>query len=142
MMSMRSQSKPAPMRSQMDLQPAKMRTSNLAPIEDKDEDVMLKKYIEGPSEGFMKRNGAGKKAVMITDWDMYRKRNQLKKKDKIFICKEYVSFKKALVKRGWHENKDYNSPIFHLKFTVKSKDIYKNQKGTTQAMKDGSEFVL
>lgn len=82
------------------------------------------------------------KKPMITDWDTYRKRNNLKKKDKIFICKEYYSFKKALIKRGWHENKDYNSPVFHLKFTVKSKDIYKNQRGTTHAMKDDSAFEL
>ena len=66
-----------------------------------------------------------KPAVMITDWDLYRKRNNLKRTDKIFICKEYYHFKKALKERGWFENKDYSSPIFHLKFTVKSKDIYK-----------------
>lgn len=90
-----------------------------------------KKYIEGPSADFMSRNSNKKKEPMITDWDVYRKRNGLKKRDKIFICKEYVSFKKALKERGWHENKDYNSPVFHLKFTVKSKDVYKNQKGTT-----------
>lgn len=44
---------------------------------------------------------------MITDWDLYRKRNNLTKKDKIFICKDYVPFKKALKNRGWHENKDF-----------------------------------
>jgi len=67
---------------------------------------------------------------MITDWDVYRKRNGLTKKDKIFICREYASFKKALKERGWHENKQFDSPIFHLKFTVKSRDIYKMQGGT------------
>ena len=81
--------------------------------------------IEGPSEGFMARNTKYNKAPMVTDWDVYRKRNDLLKKDRIFICKEYYHFKKALLARGWHENTDYNSPIFHLKFTVKSKDVFK-----------------
>jgi hypothetical protein len=65
-----------------------------------------------------------KPAPMITDWDLYRKRNNINKKTKIFICKEYRSFKKALIERGWHENTDTNSPIFHLKMTVKAKEIY------------------
>ena len=67
---------------------------------------------------------------MITDWNQYRKKHNLKKKDRIFICKEYFHFKKALLKRGWHENTDYERPISHLKFTVKAKDIYKMQGGT------------
>lgn len=47
------------------------------------------------------------------------------KKTKIFICKGYTSFKKALVDRGWHENQDANSPVFHLKFTIKRDSIFK-----------------
>lgn len=79
---------------------------------------------------------------MVTDWNVYRKRNDLTKKNKIFICKEYYHFKKALLARGWHENTTYESPIFHLKYTVKSKDIFKNQKGTAANMKGDSEFTL
>jgi hypothetical protein len=44
------------------------------------------------------------KPPMTTDWPQYRKRHGLKKTDKIFICKGYASFKKALIERGWHEN--------------------------------------
>lgn len=62
---------------------------------------------------------------MICDWDLYLKRHNLPQGTKIFICFEYLPFKKALIERGWHENKDYFSPIFHLKFTVKSSDIFK-----------------
>jgi len=58
------------------------------------------------------------------DWVMYRRRFGLDKKTKIFICKQYFSFKKALLERGWHENSDFNSPIFHLKFTIKRDSIY------------------
>ena len=90
------------------------------------EEQSPKKYIEGPSQEFLNRMNKHKKEIIITDWDLYRKRNNLKKSDKIFICREYVSFKKALKERGWHENKDYESPIFHLKFTVKSRDVFKN----------------
>ena len=77
----------------------------------------------------------------ITTWERYRKKNCLPKSTKIFICKEFYYFKKALFQRGWHENTDYDSPIFNLKFTVKSKDVYKNQKGTCQNMK-GCEWDL
>ena len=79
---------------------------------------------------------------MITDWDVYRKRHGLKKNTKIFICKEYYHFKKALLARDWVENTDYESPIFHMKFTVKAKDIYQMQKGTAQNMKGDSNFEL
>ena len=75
---------------------------------------------------FMNRVNKNKKDVMITDWEVYRKRHNLLKRDKIFICSKYPAFRKALLERGWHENKDYNSPIFHLKFTVKSRDVFKN----------------
>jgi len=74
---------------------------------------------------------------MITDWDVYRKRNELVKADRIFICRGYGSLKKALRKRGWYENEDFDSPIFHLKFTVRSKDVFKMQKGTNSNMKEG-----
>ena len=59
------------------------------------------------------------------DWILYRKKHCLDKKVKIFICWGYASFKKALLQRGWHENTDFNSNVFHLKFAVKKDDIYK-----------------
>jgi hypothetical protein len=63
--------------------------------------------IEGPSKAFLERlNKSMKSAPMITNWDLYRKRHNLNKKTRIFICKEYRSFKKALIERGWHENTD------------------------------------
>lgn len=58
------------------------------------------------------------------EWAMYRKRFGLDRKTKIFICKQYFSFKKALLERGWHENTDFNSPVFHLKFTIKRDSIF------------------
>ena len=60
-----------------------------------------------------------------TDWVVYRKRHNLDSKVKIFICKGYGSFKKALIERGWHENTEFNSHIFHLKFTVKRDSIFR-----------------
>ena len=54
--------------------------------------------------------------AQITDWDTYRKKHKLKKNDKIFICRGYRPFQKALLSRGWKQNNDVNSPIFHLKF--------------------------
>ena len=55
---------------------------------------------------------------------MYRKRHCLGKKTKIFICRGYGSFKKALFERGWHENTDVNSTVFHLKFMVRRDEIF------------------
>ena len=58
------------------------------------------------------------------EWTLYRKRHCLSKKTRIFICKGYGSFKKALFERGWHENTDFNSTVFHLKFVVKRDHIF------------------
>lgn len=58
------------------------------------------------------------------EWVQYRKQHGLDKNTKIFICKVYGSFKKALVERGWHENTDSNSNVFHLKFTVKRDSLF------------------
>lgn len=58
------------------------------------------------------------------EWILYKKKFGLQKKTKIFICQGYASFKKALIDRGWHENTDCNSNIFHLKFLVRRDDIF------------------
>lgn len=68
---------------------------------------------------------------------MYRRRFGLDKKTKIFICKQYFSFKKALLERGWHENPDFNSTVFHLKFTVKRDSIY----GTCVSQQNNENYV-
>ena len=60
-----------------------------------------------------------------TNWISYRKKHRLEKGTKIFICPEYFHFKKALLKRGWHENKDRNSEVFDLKFLIKRSELYK-----------------
>ena len=56
---------------------------------------------------------------------MYRKKHGIDKKTKIFIIKGYGSLKKALLERGWNENIDANSRIFHLKFAVKKESLFK-----------------
>ena len=48
-------------------------------------------------------------------------------KTKIFICDGFWHFKKALLDRGWIENLDFNSPVFHLKFTVERDHIFKHR---------------
>ena len=60
-----------------------------------------------------------------TEWILFRRKHNLDKKERIFICKGYTSFKKALLERGWIENTDYNSHVFHLKFTVKRDHIFR-----------------
>ena len=79
------------------------------------------------------QNGTGPPNVHVTntdvqnsiEWTLYRKKHNLSKKTKIFVCKGYYSFKKALMERGWHENTDFHSTIFHLKFTVKRDSLFK-----------------
>lgn len=59
-----------------------------------------------------------------TDVAMWRKRNRLEKKTRIFkMIGNYHSIKKALYERGWVENKDKSSPCFDLLWTLKQRDI-------------------
>jgi tubulin monoglycylase TTLL3/8 len=60
-------------------------------------------------------------------WMDYRKKHKLDKKTKIFVCQQYSHFKKALLARGWHENKSRKSEVFDLKMMVKREDIYKDE---------------
>lgn len=63
-------------------------------------------------ENFLKRNVQKKKVTTtITDFDVWKKRNKVDKKTKVFICQGgYNGIRKALTERGWVENKDANSP--------------------------------
>jgi tubulin monoglycylase TTLL3/8 len=59
-----------------------------------------------------------------TDATMWRKRNRLEKKTRIFkMIGNYHSIKKALYERGWVENKDKTSPCFDLLWTLRQRDI-------------------
>ena len=62
---------------------------------------------------------------MALEWHLYRRKHNLDKSVKIFICKGYVSLKRELIRRGWHENTSMHSSIFHLKFVVKKEDLFK-----------------
>ena len=63
--------------------------------------------------------------MQITDMKEWRKRNRVEKGQKVFIIKgPYNDVRKALLHRGWFENKDVESPCFDLKWCLKMKDIY------------------
>ena len=59
--------------------------------------------------------------VNVDDW---LKKNRLDAEAKVFVVSAgYPDIKKALERRGWIENPDYDSSCFHLKFSLKAKDI-------------------
>lgn len=59
-----------------------------------------------------------------TDVGVWRKRNRLTHKTKIFkMFGNYTTIKKTLYEKGWVENKDKNSPCFDLLWTLKQRDI-------------------
>ena len=61
---------------------------------------------------------------MITDIDLWKKRNKVEEEKRIFIIMGgYGDIRRALKKRGWVENKEKESPCFDLKWTLKGKDI-------------------
>jgi len=60
----------------------------------------------------------------ITNVDDWLKKNRLDAKTKVFIITcGYECISEALKKRGWVKNPGYNSPCFHLKFTLKGSHI-------------------
>lgn len=91
--------------------------------EDKDKDT--KKLEPHDFENFLKRNLQKKKVfVNITDFDYWKKKHKLEAKEKVFILTGgYAPIRKALLKRGWFENKDPNSPCFDLKWTLRARDV-------------------
>ena len=87
---------------------------------------------EGEVQNSSKKKGKGKnlpktiKRVFpnCIDVTMWRKRNRLEKKTRIFkMIGNYHSIKKALYERGWVENMDKSSPCFDLLWTLKQRDI-------------------
>lgn len=60
----------------------------------------------------------------VTDVDTWLKRNKLAPDTKVFIISNgYNSIKNALLKRNWVENPNNESSCFHLKYTLKTKDL-------------------
>ena len=55
----------------------------------------------------------------------WKKKNRVEDKQKVFIIDKggYRDVRKALIRRGWVENKDTESPCFDLKWSLKIKDI-------------------
>ena len=55
------------------------------------------------------------------DFGEFRKKHKLSPDVKIFIVVGgYGTLRRALVERGWFENKDRNSPVFDLKFAIRN----------------------
>lgn len=67
--------------------------------------------------------------------------NVLQKDTKIFICIAYHFIKKALIKRGWHENPDVDSPIFDLKVALNCGKILKSIKKPHQIVNHFSNQI-
>jgi hypothetical protein len=65
---------------------------------------------------------------IITDFDLWKKKHKLTPEDRVFIISGgYPILRKALLSRGWYENKEKDSPCFDLKWSLKCKDIdFKN----------------
>ena len=62
--------------------------------------------------------------IQITDYKEWCKRNKVGKGQRVFIIKgPYNDVRKALLNRGWFENKDVESPVFDFKWCLKMKDI-------------------
>lgn len=60
----------------------------------------------------------------ITDVSQWLKKNRLDPGTKVFIVSPaYPDIKNALLDRGWIENADYDSVCYHLKYSLKGKDI-------------------
>lgn len=70
--------------------------------------------------------------IYTHNWIQYLKENELTKADRIFQCdSRYEALIEALEERDWHHNESMRSEVFHIKFCVSTKHIFRNQKGTT-----------
>lgn len=66
----------------------------------------------------------GKNYSHITDVNVWLKKKGLNPNTKVYIVSPaYPDIKAALDHRGWIENPDYDSNCFHLKFSLKGRDI-------------------
>lgn len=60
----------------------------------------------------------------VSDVDTWLKRNKLDPKTKVFIISPgYNSIKNALTRRGWVENPHFTSTCFHLKYSLRTRDV-------------------
>ena len=80
------------------------------------------------SQDFIQRNlniiKKNPNIITITDMQTWKKKNKIDEKSKIFIITGgYVDIRRALLKRGWIENKEKESPCFDLKWALKIKEI-------------------
>ena len=80
--------------------------------DEQEEQKEVRKMEQADIDDFLKRNLQKKKVHSnITDFDVWKKRNRVGKKTKVFICSGgYGTIRKNLAEKGWVENKDSNSP--------------------------------
>lgn len=65
--------------------------------------------------------------ITITDMQTWKKKYKIDNKTKVFIITGgYGDIKRALLKRGWIQNKEKESPCFDLKWTLTNKEINYN----------------
>ena len=78
---------------------------------------VVKRNVESLSKGVR----SFRFVASLADW---LKRNRLDPNTKVFVVSAaYPDIKAGLEERGWVENTDYDSPFYHLKFSLKCKDI-------------------
>lgn len=69
-------------------------------------------------------NKAPRSFNYISDVNEWLKKNRLDSQSRVYIVSSgYYQIGEALQRRGWIENPDYESCCFHLKFTLKGRDI-------------------
>lgn len=66
-------------------------------------------------------------AYITTVYDWLKKHRRDPGTKVFIVSSAYPDIKEALEERGWIENTDYDSPCYHLKFSLKCKDIDYNQ---------------
>jgi tubulin monoglycylase TTLL3/8 len=94
--------------------------------EKSDPSAVLREFVEKMKN---KREGP-KLSVYETDMAVFKKKRHIPEDGKVYTIRgPYSAFKKAFKKRGWHYNKDPESPLFDFCFALKASDLdYKNLK--------------
>ena len=68
--------------------------------------------------------GQGQQRTHGQGQEQWKRKNKVDDDTKVFIiCGGYGDIKHSLENRGWVQNKDYHSPCFDFKWTVKTNDI-------------------